>query len=172
MKPGVTTKEIDDKVINKIIEKNCYPSPLNYHGFPRAICTSINEIMCHGIPDNRELEEGDIISIDVSVFTEDGYHGDCANTFKVGENVDQNAINLIETTREALNCAIELCGDGVKFSEIGNKIEDIAISKGFSVSPDFCGHGIGSEFHMLPFVLHTKNYEKEIMQKGMTFTIG
>ena len=170
VKPGVTTDEIDKRVHEEIIRRNCYPSPLNYHGFRKSICTSVNEVMCHGIPDDRELEEGDIVKIDISVYTNEGFHGDCADTFCVGK-VDENAMKLVETTRMALNEAIAVCGPGVRYSLIGNTIESVSKERGFNVCPEFCGHGIGTHFHMLPLIMHDANDGSGVMREGMTFTI-
>jgi methionyl aminopeptidase len=120
-KPGVTTDYIDRKVHEAILEHNAYPSPLHYMGFPKSICTSINEVMCHGIPDDRELCEGEIVNLDISTYL-NGYHGDCSATFCVG-NVDDQAKQLVRVTKECLYKGIEVCKPGASFFEIGNAIQ-------------------------------------------------
>ncbi len=137
---GVTTDEIDRVVHDACIERNCYPSPLNYQGFPKSCCTSVNEVVCHGIPDKRPLEDGDILNIDVSVF-HDGVHGDLNDTVPVG-NVDSRGLALIECARESLNQAISVVKPGLAYREIGEVIEKYARGKGFSVVKTYCGHGI------------------------------
>lgn len=123
VKPGVTTEEIDKAIHEFLISQDAYPSPLNYYNFPRSCCTSVNEIICHGIPDTRPLEEGDIINIDVSVF-KDGFHGDLNETFYVGE-VSKSSQLLVKTTYEALMKAIEYCKPDAMYREIGNIISDV-----------------------------------------------
>jgi methionyl aminopeptidase len=120
--PGVTTDFIDKLAHSEIIRHNAYPSPLNYYGFPKSICTSVNEVVCHGIPDDRVLNEGDIIKIDVSVFL-DGFHGDNCGTVMVGKNPDEKLQRLIDVTKESVQKAIEICKPGVSTCEIGKTIE-------------------------------------------------
>jgi methionyl aminopeptidase len=165
--PGVSTDDIDKLAHNEIIKHNAYPSPLNYYRFPKSICTSVNEVVCHGIPDDRVLNEGDIIKIDVSVFL-DGYHGDNCGTVMVGKNADEKLQRLIEVTKESVQKAIEVCKPGVSTCEIGKTIEVSPVSFCFFVSyfgiqghakanklsvvREFCGHGVGRFLHMQPLV--------------------
>lgn len=167
---GVTTDEIDEVVHRETISRGAYPSPLNYNRFPKSCCTSVNEIVCHGIPDDTVLCDGDIINVDVTVFI-DGVHGDCSETFLVG-NVDEKGRKLVRTTYEALHAGIGVCAAGVPVHEIGGAIESIASDAGLSTVRNFVGHGIGSVFHTTPNVLHYRNNEANgMMQPGMTFTI-
>ena len=139
VKAGVTTQEIDALVHAETIKRNSYPSPLNYHGFPKSCCTSINEIICHGIPDPTVVKDGDIINIDVTVF-HDGVHGDCSETVMIG-NVSPEVKDLVVTTYQAWQAAIAICKPGTKYSEIGGVIEEIIIPKGYTSVREFCGHG-------------------------------
>jgi methionyl aminopeptidase len=151
-RPGITTNHIDKVIHEAILAKNAYPSPLNYMGFPKSVCTSINNIIAHGIPDDRPLQEGDIINVDVTVYV-DGYHGDTSATFLVGQ-VDEKGKALVECTKETLNKAISICGPGVPYKEIARTICELAMKNGFSVSEELSGHGIGKEFHSLPLIYH------------------
>lgn len=169
VRPGVTTDEIDRAVHAMTIEAGAYPSPLNYGNFPKSVCTSVNECLCHGIPDSRPLRKGDIVNIDVTVFLE-GHHGDTSRMFYVGE-VDEEAVRLCEATREGLNKAIGICGPGVPFKEIGRAIQTVADREKFKISKAFCGHGVGRKFHSAPSILHYRNNEPGVMEAGMTFTI-
>lgn len=169
VKPGITTDEIDRAVHEKIIQAGAYPSPLGYYGFPKSICTSVNEVVVHGIPDSRKLQEGDIVKIDVSVFY-NGVHGDCCGSFIVGR-VDEQIKRLIRATHEAVHRAIRVCRPGARLSIIGNEISDHAEANGFSVVRTFFGHGLGTDLHMYPFVMHHRNRSPVIMQPGMIFTI-
>lgn len=170
VKPGIMTKDIDRVVFEETIKRDSYPSPLNYHGFPKACCTSLNEVICHGIPDTTVLQEGDVINIDVTVF-HDGVHGDCSETVFVGRVSDQ-VRDLTVTTFEAWQAAIDFCKPGAKYSEIGGIIEDIVAAKGYTSVQEFCGHGIGRVFHTTPNVLHYRNKQKSgVMAPGHTFTI-
>ena len=139
-KPGVSTDFIDSMVLKEIIKLGAYPSPVNYYGFPKAICTSVNEVVCHGIPDSRILQEGDMLSIDVSVFY-NGYHGDNCGTVIVGEKKREVDVKLIQATREALSKAIGICKPGTCLSKIGLSIQTVASTYGFNVVHEFCGHG-------------------------------
>lgn len=173
VRPGITTEEIDEKVHNFIVQLGCYPSPLLYAKFPKSLCSSINEVVVHGIPDSRVLEEGDLINLDVSLYF-DGMHGDCNGTFIAGgkEAIDAAGLHLIETTRFALDAAIAICGPGVPFNKIGSVIHDIADIFGYGVVRNFCGHGIGRSLHMPPLVYHFRNeVDLSLMHSGMTFTI-
>ncbi|PSN32658.1 Methionine aminopeptidase 1D [Blattella germanica] len=156
---GVTTDEIDEYVHCLAIENNAYPSPLNYRGFPKSVCTSINNVACHGIPDDRPLEDGDIINVDITVFY-NGYHGDCSSTYLVG-NVDEAGQALVKATKLALDSAIS----------VWNQIEYVARKTGFTIVPCFTGHGIGTYFHGPPDIYHCYNDYPGKMQAGMTFTI-
>ncbi|XP_064608219.1 methionine aminopeptidase 1D, mitochondrial-like [Liolophura sinensis] len=169
VKVGVTTDEIDELVHDLCISHKAYPSPLNYHGFPKSVCTSVNNVACHGIPDSRRLEDGDIINIDVTVFY-NGYHGDCSETFCVG-NVDEGGRRLVNIARKCRDEAISVCKDGARFSDIGCKISEIAETRGFTVMSMFCGHGIGQYFHGPPDIIHVAHEDSAVMKEGMTFTV-
>ena len=168
--PGVTTDAIDARVHKEILERGGYPSPLNYRGFPKSVCTSINEVICHGIPDSRQLRDGDIINIDVTVFL-DGVHGDTSCTFLVGE-VDDISTMLVRETRQALYLAIDSVAPGAPFNAIGKAIETHANLFGLGVVRDFIGHGVGTEFHsnlQIPHYYHPRLTNP--MAVGMSFTI-
>ncbi len=170
VRPGVRTDELDRIAHQHIIELGAYPSPLNYMGFPKSICTSVNEVVVHGIPDNRRLKEGDIINCDVTVYAH-GMHGDCSETVFVGE-VDTEAKKLVQVTWECLLRAIDVVRPGNKFNAIGQAVEAHARQKGFSIVREFTGHGIGEHFHMAPYVAHFYEPENTTqMVEGMTFTI-
>mmetsp|Transcript_2653 Transcript_2653/g.7509 ORF Transcript_2653/g.7509 Transcript_2653/m.7509 type:complete len:367 (-) Transcript_2653:259-1359(-) len=169
VKPGVTTEEIDIFVHEMIVNAGAYPSPLNYGKFPKSVCTSVNECICHGIPDSRPLEDGDIVNIDVTVFL-DGHHGDCSKTFLCG-TVTPEAKRLVEANEKGLAAAIKECGPGVPFNRIGNAIQRVADSNKYGIVRSFVGHGVGRIFHAAPMILHHKNNEPGVMQEGMTFTI-
>ncbi|CAK9221328.1 unnamed protein product [Sphagnum troendelagicum] len=169
VKPGVTTDEIDKEVHKMIIDAGAYPSPLGYGGFPKSVCTSVNECICHGIPDSRPLQDGDIINIDVTVYL-NGYHGDTSKTFYCG-TVDDDAKQLVEVTREALDKAIAICGPGVEFKKIGATINEIADRYRYGVVEHFVGHGVGAVFHSAPSILHNRNNQPGRMVVGQTFTI-
>jgi len=170
VKPGVTGEEIDAAVHQACLDRNSYPSPLNYNGFPKSCCVSVNEVICHGIPDKRPLEEGDIVNIDITLY-HDGHHGDVNATYYVGE-VDEASKKLVTTTRECLDKAIEMCKPGALYREVGNVITSIAARNGLSVVKSYCGHGIGSLFHTIPNVPHySKNKAKGVMKEGHIFTI-
>ncbi|MCU1372735.1 MAG: Methionine aminopeptidase [Actinomycetia bacterium] len=171
--PGVTTDEIDRVVHEATIERNGYPSPLNYGTnppYPKSVCTSVNEVICHGIPDDRALVEGDIVNIDVTIYL-DGVHGDCSATFLVGE-VDPVSQKLVQVTRECLELAIAEVAPGRPINVIGKAIQTHAEANGFGVVRDFVGHGIGEQFHTDLQIPHY--YEPRLstlMETGMTFTI-
>lgn len=168
--PGKTTSHLDSLAFKLTTSAGAYPSPLGYMGFPRSICTSINNVACHGIPNDRELVDGDIVNIDVTVYL-DGFHGDTSQTVCVGSGVDEKGALLVQTTREALMRAVEVCKPGVGFKEIGNAVQTLADRKGYAVSPHFCGHGIGRGFHQPPIINHARNNEMGCMEQGMIFTI-
>jgi methionyl aminopeptidase len=168
--PGVTTDELDALCHQATIERGAYPSPLNYHGYPKSICTSVNEVICHGIPDSRPLGDGDIVNLDVTVFLS-GVHGDTNATFGVGA-VDDESARLITVTRACLAKGIEAVVPGRPISDIGRAIQRHAEPAGFGVVRNYCGHGIGEVFHSGPQIPHF--YEPSattIMEPGMTFTI-
>lgn len=170
VEPGVFTDEIDAVVHAETIARGAYPSPLNYNKFPKSCCTSVNEVVCHGIPDSTALVNGDIINVDVTVFF-DGFHGDCSEMFLVGE-VDEAGKRLVRTTYECLERAIAICKPEVAVKKIGGVIEEHAKAAGLSVVRNFCGHGVGSVFHTTPNIMHYKNNEPAgIMKAGVTFTI-
>ncbi|THH06622.1 hypothetical protein EW145_g3955 [Phellinidium pouzarii] len=152
VKVGVTTNEIDAVLHDFIIENNAYPSPLRYAGFPRSCCTSVNNVVVHGIPDDRELADGDIVNVDITVFSE-GFHGDTSKTFLVG-NVDHLGRELVQSASEALEIGIRACGPGVPFKAIGAAIYSYTKSRNLSISEQFAGHGIGAVFHRPPWILH------------------
>lgn len=169
VKAGVTTDEIDKAVHKMIIDAGAYPSPLNYGGFPKSVCTSVNECICHGIPDSRPLQDGDIVNIDVTVYL-DGYHGDTSRMFYVG-NVSPKARQLCEVTKQALDAAIAQCSPGARFNTIGAAIQKVADQHKYGICKGFVGHGVGTTFHAYPHILHYKNNEPGLMLPGMTFTI-
>ncbi|GAQ88558.1 methionine aminopeptidase [Klebsormidium nitens] len=169
VKPGVTTDSIDKAVHKMIIEAGAYPSPLNYGRFPKSVCTSVNECICHGIPDSRPLEDGDIINIDVTVFL-NGYHGDTSATFFCG-NVAPEARRLVAATKEALDAAIAICAPGVPYNKIGKTIHAIGDKYKLGVVHQYIGHGVGQIFHSGPTILHNRNNKPGVMVKNQTFTI-
>ena len=145
---GVTTEEVDRVVHEYILSQKAYPSPLNYYNFPRSCCTSVNECICHGIPDTRPLAEGDIVNLDISVF-KDGYHADLNETYCVGQ-VSESSRALIEVTYDSLMAAIAYCKPGNMYRECGNIIAGHVEEKGYSVVRSYTGHGIGTMFHQAP----------------------
>ncbi len=170
VRPGVTTEELDAIAHEATIERGAYPSPLNYHGYPKSLCTSVNEVICHGIPDDRALEDGDIVNLDVTVFL-DGVHGDNSRTYLVGD-VDEESRRLVRVTEECLDRGIAVVRPGAQVRDIGRAIEDHATANGFGVVRAFVGHGIGEWFHTAPHVPHY--YEpaaRTQLVPGMTFTI-
>ncbi|XP_070559189.1 methionine aminopeptidase 1-like [Ptychodera flava] len=167
---GVTADEIDRVVHEACMERDCYPSPLNYYNFPKSCCTSVNEVICHGIPDTRPLEDGDIVNVDVTVY-HNGYHGDLNETFFVGK-VDDRSKQLVRVTHECLMHAINEVKPGVRYREMGNIIQKHAQAHGYSVVKTYCGHGIHKLFHTAPSVPHyAKNKAIGVMKPGHTFTI-
>ena len=172
VKPGVTTGELDRLCHEFIInEQNAIPAPLNYNGFPKSICTSINHVICHGIPSNgKALKSGDIINIDITVI-KDGFHGDTSKMFLVGKTAD-HAERLVRVTQECLYKAIELVRPGVTLGDLGYVIQQHGEAHNYSIVREYCGHGIGRIFHEEPQVLHygAPNTGLKI-EEGMTFTI-
>ena len=171
--PGVTTDELDELCHRLCIEAGGYPSPLNYGvdpSFPKSLCTSVNEVICHGIPDSRPLRDGDVINLDVTLFRE-GVHGDTNATWAVGQ-ADPESMRLIRVTRECTQLGIEAVVPGRPVSDIGRAIQDHAEAAGFSVVKAFVGHGVGKEFHTAPEILHYFHPRNDtVMVPGMTFTI-
>ena len=170
IKPGVTTEKIDKLCYQYINDHGAYSAPLFYRGYPKSCCISANHIVCHGIPSQKILKEGDIVNVDVTAF-KDGWHGDTSRMFSVGK-VSVKSKNLIDTTLKSLNEAIKILKDGISFGDIGYVIQTIVEANGFSVVRDFCGHGIGKKFHESPNVLHYgKKGTGEKIKEGMIFTI-
>lgn len=170
VRPGITTDEIDIFVHDLTIEMGGYPSPLNYHGYPKSVCTSVNEVICHGIPDSRALEDGDIVNLDVTIYL-NGVHGDTNATFAVGEISDEDKL-LMKVTEECMWHGIEAVKPGVAINEIGRAIEVHAKNHKFGVVRAFIGHGIGENFHTDIQVLHYYDPRNTmILREGMTFTI-
>jgi methionyl aminopeptidase len=168
--PGVTTDQIDAVCHAAYIKRGGFPSTLNYHGFPKSLCTSVNEVVLHGIPDSRPLEQGDIVNLDITIYL-DGMHGDCSATFAVGPT-DPESERLMRVTRECLDLGIEAARPGRKLYEIGRAIEAHAKKHGYGVVREFCGHGIGELFHTEPTVLHVFDPEADqVIEEGMLFTI-
>jgi methionyl aminopeptidase len=168
--PGITSDAIDEVVHEATVARGGYPSPLNYRGFPKSVCTSVNEVICHGIPDSRALRDGDIVNIDVTIYI-DGVHGDTSATFLVGD-VDESSQRLVAATRESLLNAIATVGPGSQLKAIGKAIEDVSNASNLTVVREFIGHGIGTEFHSALQVPHY--YEPRLnttLEPGTTFTI-
>jgi methionyl aminopeptidase len=169
--PGVSTEELNqichDYIVN---EQQAIPAPLNYHGFPKSICTSINHTVCHGIPNEKKLKSGDIINIDITVIKDD-YHGDTSKMFLVG-NVSPHAKRLVTVTRESMFLGIQQVKPGATLGDVGHAIQKHAEANRFSVVREFCGHGIGKKFHEEPQVLHYgKAGEGLKLEAGMILTI-
>ena len=170
IRPGITTQEIDEFVHQDTLDKGARPAPLNYKGFPKSVCTSINEVVCHGIPGPRVLEEGDIINVDVTHIYQ-GYHGDTSATFYVGKP-SKPARHVTEVSRRSLELGIAQVRPGGRLGDLGAAIKEFAEGQGCSVVRDFVGHGIGRKFHDEPKVSHVGTRGRGIRLKpGMTFTI-
>src|SRR4051794_23214953 len=168
--PGVTTDELDRIAHDYMIDHGAYPSTLGYKGFPKSCCTSLNEVICHGIPDSTVLEDGDIINVDVTAYL-DGVHGDTDATFLVGEVGDEARL-LVERTHEAMMRGVRAVAPGRPINAIGRVIEAYARRFGYGVVRDFTGHGIGETFHSGLYVPHYDNPRLDtVMEVGMTFTI-
>jgi len=171
VKAGITTDELD-KICHAYIvnEQQAIPAPLNYHGFPKSICTSVNHVICHGIPGSKVLKDGDIINIDITVI-KDGYHGDTSKMFHVGKT-SILAQRLVENAREAMLLGISLVKPGARLGDIGHTIQQHGEKARFSIVREYCGHGIGLVFHEDPQVLHYGNPNTGLtLVAGMTFTI-
>ena len=171
VKAGITTNELDKICHDYIVDvQQAIPAPLNYHGFPKSICTSVNHQICHGIPSDKKLKKGDIINIDITVI-KDGYHGDTSKMFYVGEPPIR-ARRVSEVAHECMKLGIELVRPGARLGDIGHAIQKHAESNNFSVVREYCGHGIGKGFHEDPQVLHYGKAGTGIeLEEGMIFTI-
>ncbi len=169
--PGVTTETLDDHCRNFITKHGAIPAPLNYKGFPKSICTSINHVVCHGIPGERILIEGDIVNIDVTVIL-NGWHGDTSRMYFVGDKIPVKARKLCDVTYDCLMAGIEAVKPGNTLGDVGYAIQELAHANRFSVVRDFCGHGLGRVFHAPPSVVHFGEPKTgEILEPGMFFTI-
>ncbi|MEN0676998.1 type I methionyl aminopeptidase [Plesiomonas shigelloides] len=171
VKAGVTTGELDKICHDYIVNvQQAIPAPLNYHGFPKSTCISVNEVVCHGIPGEKVLKDGDIVNFDITVI-KDGYHGDTSKMIIVGKPTILGE-RLCRITQESLYLSLKMVKPGVRLREIGKAIQKFAEAEGFSIVREYCGHGIGAEFHEEPQVLH---YDADdggvILREGMTFTI-
>ena len=168
--PGMSTDELNTLCHDWTLERRAVPAPLNYRGFPKSICTSINHVVCHGIPSAKVIVDGDIINIDVTVIL-DGWYGDTSRMFYVGKR-SLKAQKLVETTFECLWRGIEMVRPGATLGDIGHAIQSFAESKRYSVVRDFCGHGLGRIFHDAPNIMHFgRPGEGEVLREGMFFTI-
>ena len=170
IKAGVSTNKIDKLGYEYIRDNGGYSAPLFYRGFPKSLCTSLNHVICHGIPSERILDEGDILNVDVTAIV-DGFYGDTSRMYSIGK-ISVKAQNLIDATYESLMKSIKILKPGLKLGDIGHEIQNYVEARGFSVVRDFCGHGIGDNFHEPPNILHygKKNTGAEL-RPGMTFTI-
>ncbi len=170
VKPGITTLELNDLCHDMIISNGAIPAPLNYKGFPKSVCTSVNHVICHGIPEARKLKDGDIINIDVTVIV-DGWHGDTSRMYLVG-NPSIKARRLVDVTYEAMMIGIEQVKPGAHVGDIGHAIDAYVSKFGYSTVRDYCGHGIGRIFHTDPNIKHFgKAGTGELLEPGMFFTI-
>jgi len=170
IKPGVTTDQIDGLCYEFINDNKAYSAPLFYRGFPKSCCTSANHVVCHGIPSNKILKEGDILNVDVTAY-KDGWHGDTSRMFEIGKPPIK-AKKLINATYESMMKAISILKEGIQLGDIGSTIQNYVEAQGFSVVQDFCGHGIGKKFHEEPSILHYgKKGTGERLKTGMIFTI-
>ena len=170
VKPGIRTEEIDSLCYEFLNDHGAYSAPLFYRGFPKSCCTSTNHVVCHGIPSDKTLKEGDIVNVDVTALKK-GWHGDTSRTFEIGE-VSVKAKKLITTTHEAMMKAINIIKEDICLGDIGEVIQNHVEAEGFSVVQDFCGHGIGEKFHKEPNILHYgKKGTGEKIKAGMIFTV-
>ena len=170
VKPGITTNKIDKVCYEFINDNDAYSAPLFYRGFPKSCCTSSNHVVCHGIPSDKILRDGDIVNVDVTAY-KNGWHGDTSRMFKIGE-VSIKAEKLISATYESMMKAIKILKEGIQLGDIGYTIQNYVEANGFSVVQDFCGHGIGQTFHKEPNILHYgKKGTGEKIKAGMIFTI-
>jgi methionyl aminopeptidase len=171
VKVGMSTEELNRMCHEYIIKRNAIPAPLNYHGFPKSLCTSRNEIICHGIPSEKDLlQDGDIFNMDVTTILK-GFHGDTNRTFLIG-NVSPEHKKLVDVTYQCMMAGISVCRPGARIGDIGAIIEEMAHDNNFSVVREYCGHGIGRQFHEDPQIVHVgKKGTGAEMRPGMTFTI-
>tara|TARA_B110001452_G_C15103372_1_gene384670 strand:+ start:54 stop:809 length:756 start_codon:yes stop_codon:yes gene_type:complete len=170
IRPGISTDEIDKICYEFINDHNAYSAPLFYRGFPKSCCTSANHVVCHGIPSDKILKDGDIVNVDVTAF-KNGWHGDTSRMFEIGET-SVKAKKLVRITYESMMKAIKIIKENVHLGDIGSTIQKYVEAEGFSVVQDFCGHGIGEIFHKEPNVLHYgKEGTGEKLKKGMIFTV-
>jgi methionyl aminopeptidase len=170
VKPGVTTEEIDTMVFDFAVSHGSYPAPLDYRGYRKSVCTSINHVVCHGIPDRKPLKDGDIVNIDITLIV-DGWHGDSSRMYLVGD-VSRRAQRLVEVTYESLMKGIAVVREGATTGDIGAAIQEYAENERCSVVRDFCGHGLGRLFHDEPNILHYgRKGEGVPLKAGMFFTI-
>ena len=170
VKPGISTNDIDKVCYEFINDHKAYSAPLFYRGFPKSCCTSANHVVCHGIPSEKVLKEGDIVNVDVTAYKE-GWHGDTSRMFQIGE-ISVKAKKLIETTYDSMMKAIKIVKEGIQLGDIGSTIQNHVEAQGFSVVQDFCGHGIGQVFHKEPNILHYgEKGTGEKVKAGMIFTI-
>ncbi len=170
VRPGITTDELDEIAHAGCVDRGGYPSPLGYNGFPKSLCTSVNEVICHGFPDSTVLKDGDIVNCDVTIYL-DGVHGDTNATFLVGE-VDEASRRLVDVTRECLDLGIAAVRPGNQVRDIGRAIQAHAEGLGYGVIRAFVGHGVGRTFHSDPQVFHYDNpAARQVLEPGMTFTI-
>jgi methionyl aminopeptidase len=171
VRPGVRTDEIDRIVHEATVARGMYPSPLNYYGFPKSCCTSVNEIICHGIPDNTVLQEGDIINLDISSYL-GGVHADLNETVFVGAPKDVDTVRLVHCAYECMMAGISVCKPGALYKQVGNAIHDRADVSGFSVVRTYSGHGVGALFHTTPSIPHYRDNKcAGVMAAGHVFTI-
>tara|TARA_B100001741_G_scaffold308640_1_gene305148 strand:+ start:602 stop:1378 length:777 start_codon:yes stop_codon:yes gene_type:complete len=170
IKPGVKTDEIDKLCFEYINDNGAYSAPLFYRGYPKSCCTSANHIVCHGIPKDKILKEGDIVNVDVTA-KKNGWHGDTSRMYFVGE-VSTKAEKLVKTTYESMIKSIKILKDGIRTGDIGSVIQKHVESEGFSVVRDFCGHGTGKKFHLPPNIMHFGEVNTgDELKTGMIFTI-
>ena len=170
IEPGISTNKIDKICYEYINDHGAFSAPLFYRGFPKSCCTSTNHVVCHGVPSEKILKDGDILNVDVTAL-KNGWHGDTSRMFKIGD-VSIKAKKLIQTTYESMMEAIKIVKDGIQLGDIGSTIQNYVEAEGFSVVQDFCGHGIGESFHKEPNILHYgKKGTGERIKEGMIFTI-
>ncbi len=170
LRAGMSTNDINDLVHQFIIDHDAYPSPLNYHGFPKSVCTSVNHVVCHGIPSDKRLRTGDIINIDVTVYL-NGYHGDTSCTYFIGEPTPR-ARKVTEVAKKCLQLGIDCVKPGAYLGDIGHAIQSYAEAQNCSVVREYCGHGIGKAFHEEPQIVHYGKPGTGLrLQEGMVFTI-
>ncbi len=168
---GMSTDDVNKLCHEYIVKRGAIPSPLNYHGFPKSVCTSLNDVICHGIPSSKDiLKDGDILNVDVTTFYKN-FHGDTNRTFLIGQ-VKPEVKKLVDVTYDCMMAGISVCRPGARLGDIGATIEEMAHGHGYSVVQEYCGHGIGREFHEDPQILHYGKKGTGIeMKPGMTFTI-